>query len=260
MTVLIFFLISLFVLPFLIYGLCKGRNGDEIDFKNIPDSINFINATNANSSCRNRLPWYIYGGLRSTLPQDVEKAQSKLKTDWGIVNKDKFKNTTHWLLYEGHTSSYRNLVMSNDFSDYDDIPKRRTDMINVCKEIDLNYRDKGLLAWDICRVVLLASLTYKAGYISFEESISYSINACTILQENFSSWDDMMGNYILGYKFWSLMIFDYKDASECNTFVSDIYRALKGSTIAFKNPYLVPWNTSLVEEEILKFKENTFVF
>lgn len=43
---------------------------------------------------------------------------------------------------------------------------------------------------------------YVAGYFTLEETLDGSLAASEVLQENFSSWDDMAYNYLYGLYYW----------------------------------------------------------
>ncbi len=40
------------------------------------------------------------------------------------------------------------------------------------------------------------------GVMEYGEAVRIAFETCKLLQENFSSWDDMVGSYTLGYQLW----------------------------------------------------------
>ena len=38
--------------------------------------------------------------------------------------------------------------------------------------------------------------------MEYGEAVRIAFETCKLLQENFSSWDDMVGSYTLGYQLW----------------------------------------------------------
>ena len=74
------------------------------------------------------------------------------------------------------------------------------------------------------------------GVMEYEEAVKIALKACRLLQENFSSWDDMVGSYNLGYQFWR---------GKKKTDRLRYYKKLKRTWI-----YKISWNTVLKEDEL----------
>ena len=62
--------------------------------------------------------------------------------------------------------------------------------------------EQGMLAWDLVRVLSIVGGAYMGGIMEYKEAVKIAFEACKRLQENFTSWDDMVANYTLGYQFW----------------------------------------------------------
>lgn len=59
-----------------------------------------------------------------------------------------------------------------------------------------------IAAWDLCRVNQLYAQFYICGYMTYEEAMDASLENSLVLQEMYSSWEDMVQSYLLGYQFW----------------------------------------------------------
>jgi hypothetical protein len=99
---------------------------------------------------------------------------------------------------------------------------------------------KCLWAWDLQRMILLASLGYLCDYLSWDEAIEYCFEAGLKLQRLYHNWDEFINCYLLGYYFWSEE--DLNDeTSEGNERkqIYDYYKKLNS------NPWQIAWNLEL---------------
>lgn len=74
--------------------------------------------------------------------------------------------------------------------------------------------------------------------MEYGEAVRIAFETCKLLQENFSSWDDMVGSYTLGYQLWRGK--RKKDRLK-------YYKRLKKSSWIYRS---APWDTVLKEEEL----------
>ena len=74
------------------------------------------------------------------------------------------------------------------------------------------------------------------GIMEYEEAAKIALETCRMLQDHFSSWDDMVGSYTLGYQFWR---------GKKMTDRLKYYKRLKKTWI-----YQIAWDTDLREEEL----------
>ena len=75
------------------------------------------------------------------------------------------------------------------------------------------------------------------GIMEYKEAVKIAFDTCKLMQENFTSWDDMVGSYTLGYQFWRGK--KKKDRLK-------YYKRLKRMSWIYK----IAWNTPLKEEEL----------
>ncbi len=62
----------------------------------------------------------------------------------------------------------------------------------------------GLAGWDFSRYVALCGWGFQAKYLSEQEAWSFIMPIARLLQNTFSSWDELADNYVEGRRFWSL--------------------------------------------------------
>lgn len=65
------------------------------------------------------------------------------------------------------------------------------------------WGEKGVIAWDLCRISMLAQWGYQDGYLTAAEAIALATPAVEKFKATFTSWDEGIGNYLDGYAWWS---------------------------------------------------------
>jgi quinol monooxygenase YgiN len=73
----------------------------------------------------------------------------------------------------------------------------------LCHVIKEKMGDKGVLAWDLVRLIHVAAMCYIAEIYTKEEALDLCLQAAEVLQSVYSSFDEMGQSYLLGYSFWS---------------------------------------------------------
>jgi hypothetical protein len=168
-------------------------------------------ATVAVSNQQNGFSHYILGGEKPT-PQSQVNAIYGLKNWWGVTTREESLEVLKWLLNEGHHKEYEQLasvVANASETDYDMLLKKYESNPEVIFKLkfarDNNEKlgKKSLLAWDLCRYIQVAGLSYIAGYLTEDEAWEKIMPAAKIIQENFESWSDMGNNYLMGRHYWA---------------------------------------------------------
>ena len=108
--------------------------------------------------------------------------------------------------------------------------------MKLLEEMKQKYPKQGMLGWDLVRALSVVGGAYMGGCMEYEEASEIALKACRLLQENFSSWDDMVGSYTLGYQFWR---------GKRKTDRLKYYKKLRKSWI-----YNIAWDTPLKETEL----------
>lgn len=166
-----------------------------------------------------------------------------LRGPWGIKNKKGFYNTIKWLQEEG-----RNKECMQQIQQFHENPEGLTNK-GILERIDERYQGIGIIAWDLCRLCNIVTWGTVAGYIKYKDAISICVKAGRILQANFNSWDDMINNYLLGYRYWCGEESKMKERKK-------MYEALK------ENPksklYKVDFHVYLDENDVIKQRRTFF--
>lgn len=202
--------------PITMAQLLSGMNGDEnADVETFPDTVLWFNATYAPLTYSNGMDWKLVGGLpRTYYNESLTKAL--LKQSWDVVDRESAIETIENLKEEGHRKIYREyleeleqlgmLDLDTDVfldtlvnTEMEGYPYRYVMVYYMYHE---GMDEDAMTAWDLCRINQLCGDYYVCGYMTYEEAMDISLENSLILQEKYSSWDELMGSYILGYQFW----------------------------------------------------------
>lgn len=175
--------------------------------KKLTPTMKFIIAAGANTYKQSKCTPVDVGGS-PTNKSDARAIKHILRHSWSVNSSEDLRETIHWLFYEGHNEECME-IMEKYIVDPKSVKMKKFTKSGKEKSkenleaIIKNYKEQGIMAWDLCRVCNVAGWGFVAGYITYEEAIKYSVDACRMLQEHFTSWDDMMENYFLGLAYWS---------------------------------------------------------
>ncbi len=157
---------------------------------------------------------------------DVDEIKDNLSNYYGISDRTSALETLEWLYTSGHRVYFDAIkgVMSGcdtqiniaglDMEDAETEYRIREYCSNLQGAIDELIEEKFLkqkadlsrcsvLAWDMGRLVLVTRCCFDAGYITDEEAWRYILNAHQASKEQYTSWDDFAGGYVLGRAMWS---------------------------------------------------------
>lgn len=99
---------------------------------------------------------------------------------------------------------------------------------------------RGLLGWDLARLISVCRGGYVAGYLTEDEAWQSIMGAARRLQGRFESWEDLGMNYLLGREYWS-----EKQRPTTLQAMRETYRKLLTDP---QSPWkLCPWNLNLDE-------------
>ncbi|MDD6794185.1 MAG: DUF1266 domain-containing protein [Clostridiaceae bacterium] len=206
--------------------------------KKITDTMRFIRAVSATTSVFNLKTCIDVKGYKYN-PLTHEYARFLLKGGWDIHDKHTTIQTIKWLFEKGHNKDFMNdmkwIKENPDYKPEEELQFHKEAVQKALKK----YPNQGILAWDLCRVTYVAGGGYLAGFLSYKQAIKYCVKACKLLQENYSSWDDMMESYTIGYSDWT----GHENEDRLKK-----YKKLKSKANGL---YSVPWNTYLDEEDII---------
>jgi hypothetical protein len=110
-------------------------------------------------------------------------AQSMLKDGWGVATREEAIGVLDWLKDTGHRQRYQ-----------------AEDRFRHQKQ---QSSPSPYLAWDYCRLVWVAGVSYVAGHLTEAEAWQRIMPAARAMQANYSSWREMGEDYLRGRKRWN---------------------------------------------------------
>lgn len=142
-----------------------------------------------------------------------------LKRSWGVKSKSELVNVLE------------NLKNSNGVVKF----------VSVLQNNEEIGGEKFASAWDLQRVVFLAGLGYLAGYLTYDEAIKHSIDACKKIQALYTGWEDFLESYLTGHMLWYGVGFDVQ--TDTPYYRKTAYEQEQASTY---KAWDVSWDTNLV--------------
>ena len=148
---------------------------------------------------------YYFGGYELT--EDNKNGAAKiLSASWEIEGREDLLAQIQDLLTAGGRVSFRKEAKEMNAMS----PKElKTAMKQLSGDLLLHYRmvqynwgkwqDRGLLAWDMCRVSHLVQWGYVAGDLNRGEAQALIEPAARRLQKKFSSWEEVQNNWLDGF-------------------------------------------------------------
>ncbi|SUA51280.1 Protein of uncharacterised function (DUF1266) [Paenibacillus thiaminolyticus] len=249
-----FFFIALCAIAIGLSGCSPSSTNPKEETKPDDGTLPFINATYALITVDNGVDLKLFGGVEPS-SANAEMMKEVLQDSWSITDAESAESTIQWLLTEGHNAefmTYMNeyLARKDEFNDIIAEMKtssnptseeiKFTESVELFAKVHTTSPKYGIAAWDLCRATQVASWSYIAGYIPYEHAVELSIEAAEKMRERFSSWEELLGNYLLGYQYWS-----EESLSDPNSNLvrrQKIYADLLKSS---DNPYSIDWNTPL---------------
>lgn len=184
--------------------------------ESLPETILWFNASYAPQTYNNRCDWMLVGGAElSRSTQEFRK--SGLESSWGIEDRASALETVEDLKENGHRAKCRECM--EELEKLGILGERNEEKLTRALQ-DAGIRERlyryvlanqmyrsGLdadyiAAWDLCRANYLYADFYLCGYMTYEEAMDASLENSVILQQMYSSWDDMVVAYLIGYQFW----------------------------------------------------------
>ena len=164
------------------------------------------------------------------------KVKQLFEWGWGEFTYENAKNMAEDCLNRGFNVKFEGYCSADIQSP--EFTSKYTDFeLQLLEEMKRKYPTQGMLAWDLVRVLSIVGGAYMGGIMGYGEAVQIAFRACKLLQENFSSWDDMVGSYTLGYQFWR---------GKKKTDRLKYYKKLK----RFSWIYRISWDTTLREDEL----------
>lgn len=219
----------------------------------LPDTILWFNATYAPLTYSNGWDWRLVGGVEPT-KEMAEINQYGLQSSWNVYDRESALATVENLKENGHRKICREYMEELEelgLLDLEEKEFKKEFMKSAIKDKDYRYvlaynmHQAGfdadyMAAWDLCRANQLYANFYICGYMTYEEAMDASLENSLILQQMYSSWEDMMEGYMQGFKFWSRDAGTSEDSSTKERY--HFYELLRESQ---DGPYMLDWDMKL---------------
>lgn len=117
--------------------------------------------------------WHYIAGSTEKSKPEAASMRLMLRRDWEIHNRDELLDTVGYL----------------------------TELFE--QGVDVEDEDLEIGAWDLCRACQILAMAYVGGFIERNEMTAESIKVARIMQEYYSSWEELYESYLNGYRNWS---------------------------------------------------------
>lgn len=221
-----------------------------------PDTILWFNATYAPLTYSNGGDWRIVGGMK---PSSYNKGLTKalISRDWSVDDRESALEMLDWLRNEGHRETcrkYREELEELEMLDLDPDTFMMTLLDAELEGYTFRYvivyslyqegaDEEAIAAWDLCRLNQLCGDFYLCGYLTYEEAMDISLENSLLLQSMYSSWDELVDSYMLGYQFWQSDPCLTDDSPTMQRY--HYYEVLLGMD---NGPYSLDWDMELTKE------------
>ncbi len=181
----------------------------------LSDTVLWFNATYAPLTYSNGFNWRLVGGLKPTA-ENKELTGWGLENSWSITDRESALEAAERLKEKGHRQTCQDCMDELEQLGLLDLEEKEFKKKFLQSGLSNDYRyvmaynmhqaghdAEYMAAWDLCRVNQLYADFYIMGYMTYEEAMDASLENSLVLQQMYSSWDEMVDGYMLGFQFWS---------------------------------------------------------
>lgn len=195
------------------------------------DTIRWFNGSYAILTELNGNDYNIFGGMLPT-EENKEMMLRLLDKWWGVTDKVSADETLDWIMNEGHRTGFASYMKQLDelnlFENY-----LQADFLASSYNDYITYGASAIDGWDYSRALSLLGWYYIVGYYTEEEALDKSLEIGLLIQSKFSSWDDLINGYLMGYSYWAEKSSDERRA---------LYEEIKTRE---DSPYILDFNMTL---------------
>ncbi len=138
-----------------------------------------------------------------------ERADASLRGSWSIVDRASLIRNLERLRDFGHRKKFQKAQeLAKEAGNDDELAARDKEAaltaadIRFARQFSPLVADRGILAWDLCRVVFLARTGYFLGYLDEAEARSWLTWAGDQIRDHYHSWRELGEHYLIGRMFW----------------------------------------------------------
>lgn len=222
----------------------------------LPETIQWFNASYAALTYSNGWDWQLVGGLEPT-EDNAALADMMLRSSWSVRDAESARETVDSLIAEGHREKCREYMEQlEEWGLLDAGQEKLLDKLSqlgaeenpgryvIAYQMHQNkISPEYIAAWDLCRANQLYADYYLCGYMSYEEAMDASLENSLVLQGMYSSWEEMMDAYLVGYQFWNGDLAVTADSPSLRRY--HYYEMLRDLP---DGPYSLDWNLDLKKD------------
>lgn len=160
---------------------------------------------------------YYFGGYAVT-EANQKAAANILEKSWQITSRKKLLQQIQQLLKTGSRKEYLQEAKEMNALSAKELRKAMKQLsgsllihYELVQKNWTTWGKKGLLAWDMCRISHLVQWGYIAGYLNLEEAQAMIEPAAGKLRKQFTSWEDVIMNWLDGYALAASVDLDEQD-------------------------------------------------
>ena len=186
-------------------------------------------------------------GLGPLTSEAVQGQKESLKKWWGVNDRSDLLAMLRWVDEGGHRKEWEAVatkLKGLDSQELAQVLAKAASNAELQHQLDMvrhyapSLGAKSLIGWDYSRYIYLCRCGYACGYLTEAEAWDLIMPVAAMLQDTFSSWEELGENYLIGREFWS----------SDETFASggrmrDIYQSLLSDA---GSPWkVIPWGVDL---------------
>ncbi len=142
----------------------------------------------------------LLGGAPKPPGDNEGVAKTILTNSWGVDSRDQLIKTLEFLGSMGHSAEYQKAAAA--FQQAPPPARQQDPALAFVNQYGAEIGNRGLLAWDLGRLLAVAGWGYLAGYCSEEEAWGAILSSGVRLRGAYGSWDEYAKHYRLGLLFF----------------------------------------------------------
>jgi hypothetical protein len=146
-----------------------------------------------------RVPRYDCLGGAPPGPDEEKTAKTILANSWGIESREKLESMLEWLSTAGHSADYHKAAAA--FQQSPPPQQQGNPQLAFVGQYGAQLGQRGLLAWDLGRLLAVAGWGFLAGYCKEFEAWGVILPAADRIRNAYASWDEYGQHYRLGALF-----------------------------------------------------------
>jgi hypothetical protein len=146
-----------------------------------------------------RVPRYDCLGGAPPSPEETQTAKTILANSWGIESREKLESMIEWLGSAGHSADYQKAAAA--FPQTPPAQQQGDPRLAFVGQYGAEIGPRGLLAWDLGRLLAVAGWGFLAGYCNEIEAWGVMLPAADRIRNAYASWDDYGKHYKFGAMF-----------------------------------------------------------